>query len=433
MTRLRFSNLARGITRATARTALPVLVISTLITPLATVTTKPVAAARCAWPLRVSVDAVNVHLPDSAATYWVMGYQVRSDLQITISGTFPDSRYASFNVYDAENKIFTTNGVPSNLPDYQIVPDAGSVNPWQQSATPGGTFTVTLRADAAPGQVNTLPLAPAGTADGSKGSLIFRVYLPADGNASTVELPTLTVTQGGVSTTLATCASALADDNDETAPATATESTEDPAAAADDADTIDFVRTSELDAMSPNADNAYLGAWITPPGPDNVVVIRAKAPRAVTGSHPVPWPRRGSDVRYWSMCTNLEDPQGPVVANSFPDGQVDYGCRYDDNTKLDRSGYYTFVIGTEEQRATIEQIKDVTFLPLSASTPLLPHLVLLRNLLPVDRFSHAVQLVPPDSEPAVAASIMGPYYPRVSVCALANVVAHGAGHCGCGH
>ena len=94
---------------------------------------------------------------------------VQDGLQITLSGRYPESRYMSFAVYDENGTSFTANGVSSSLTDYQIMPDPGSVNPWQQVARPGGAFTVTLQGDVTPNLANALPIAPnassAGTTD----------------------------------------------------------------------------------------------------------------------------------------------------------------------------------------------------------------------------------------------------------------------------
>ena len=98
------------------------------------------------------------------------------------SGVYPDARYASFTVYSSSETPFTSNGVGSSLADYQIAPDPGSANPWRQAAPPGGHFTLTLRPRVSPGQVNVLPLAPAGVTTGV-GYIEYRVYLPATGDA----------------------------------------------------------------------------------------------------------------------------------------------------------------------------------------------------------------------------------------------------------
>jgi hypothetical protein len=51
------------------------------------------------------------------------------------------------------------------------------------------------------------------------------------------------------------------------------------------------------------------------------------------------------------------------VVNTLPSGRTDDGCRADDATTRNAAGDYTYVIGTESQRATIDRIPGVTFLP----------------------------------------------------------------------
>jgi hypothetical protein len=70
-------------------------------------------------------------------------------------------------------------------------------------------------------------------------------------------------------------------------------------------------------------------------------------------------------MRYWSLCDYLLSPGSPEVVNGVSDG-VDYGCRNNDQTRVDRDGYYTWVVGDESQRAEISRIPDATFVPLSS-------------------------------------------------------------------
>ncbi|MDA8343326.1 MAG: hypothetical protein M0007_14045, partial [Actinomycetota bacterium] len=83
---------------------------------------------------------------------------------------------------------------------------------------------------------------------------------------------------------------------------------------------------------------------------------------------------------------------------------------------LDRDGYYTIVIGTESQRSAIERIAGATFLPFSLNDPAQPYVLSLRNMLPSSTFGAATQDVPTNASPALAASVMGPYYPRLTFC-----------------
>lgn len=380
--------------------------------------TAPPVTPLCAWGERVSADSANVFFPDSAASYWVLPFTVQDGLRIRLSGRYPDSRYASFGMYKDGGGLFTVNGVPSALTDYQIGPRAGSVNPWRRPAAPGGRYTITAREDVGPGQANTLPLAPAGTADGSTGYLVFRVYAPAGGDFRRVPLPAVTFDRNGVSRTVPPCRHV----GDVPTPAGA------PPRSTADSGKVPFARPAAGQGRYPNADSAYLAALYTPAADHDVVVIRGKAPRSSSGQHPSPWPATGKDMRYWSVCTNLNTEQRPVVVNRTLRGTTDYGCRDDDQTKLDSAGRYTYIIGTEHQRAAIEKIPGATFLPFSRSHPRTQHVILLRNMLVNPGFAQAVQNVP-DSDPASAAAVMGPYYPAAVSCPLRTVTRTGPESC----
>ena len=371
----------------------------------------------------------NVPLGDSAATYWLLPFTVQDGLRIVLDGRYPDSRYTSLQVYSSSTGLFSTNGVSSALADSRIEPDPGSVNPWQHAARQAGragdAYTVTLQSDVAPGQANTLPLAPAGTAPGTAGYLQYRVYLPAHASSSLVP-PAVTFTLGGASKRVPACpppttATSAATPGAAAAPAAAT-----PSAAAQ---SVEFARPAFGNIDFPNADSGYLDAAVTPPGTGDVLVIRGKAPTAPRGDHPSPWPAAGIDLQYWSLCNYLLTAQLPLVANQLPDGAIDYGCRPDSQVTLDRDGYYTFVVGTEAQRAAIDQIPGATFLPFSTAQPATEHLLLLRNMLVNPGFAEAVQNAPANGNPASAAAAMGPYYPRVATCPLATLAARGPQGC----
>jgi hypothetical protein len=119
----------------------------------------------------------------------------------------------------------------------------------------------------------------------------------------------------------------------------------------------------------------------------------------------------------------------PTVVNPLPGGGTDYGCRADDATKLDAAGDYTYVIGSEAQRAAISKIPDATFLPFSSTQTTALYLLLLRNLLVNASFSHSAQNVTQMSDAAADAAAMGPYYPRVSTCALSTLRTGGVSAC----
>jgi hypothetical protein len=302
---------------------------------------------------------------------------------------------------------------------------------------------VTLQSDVAPGQANTLPLAPAGTAPGTAGYLFYRVYLPAGGDFSRVPLPVVAFTLDGVSKRVPACppgtastasapaAPARADGPADLQASMAAQSAGRPAtgrATGATAQTPEFARAMPAGGF-PNADSGYLIATVTPPASGDVLVIRGKAPTAPRGSHPSPWPAPFIDLRYWSLCNYLLTSALPLVANPLPDGQTDYGCRYDSQVAADRHGYYTFVVGTEAQRPVVKRIPGATFLPFSTADPTTPHLLFLRNMLANPGFAQAIQNVAQSGSPAAAAAVMGPYYPRTAICPLSTLARSGPGAC----
>jgi hypothetical protein len=386
----------------------------------------------CAWPERVDALSANAGLPDTSAAYWLEPFTATPGMRIVVSGVYPDARYASLEVY-ANGALFTRNGIESTLTDYQIAPDPGSVNPWQQQGGPGGGFTVTLSEDVAPGQANTIPLAPS-NATTVRSLLLYRVYLPAVADFSAVRLPTLTLEQGTQSTVLSPCATSYPPGGapqPATTPATtpAPTATPSPSASTQPVGELQFFTATTLTSLAPNVDTTYVLAYLHPPGPGDVVVIRAKAPTHVSGGHPSPWPAAGADVRYWSLCNAIGNGAIPTVMNLAPTGGTDPGCRADDEAKLDAAGDYAFVLGTEAQRATIESVADATFLPFSAAQPAALHLLLFRDMLSSPTFANSPASVTATNDPAATAAVMGPYYPRAAVCALSTLTAGGLSAC----
>ena len=379
-------------------------------------------AQNCAWPTLYSVQSINADNPDSAAVVWGQPIVADPNTTIQVAGTFPDARYASLSVYTPYGNAFTTNGVSSSLPDYRIHPQPGSQNPWQQPAQPGGSFAVTISSHVTPNQVNVLPM-PAETSSQYPGYLVYRVYLPAGGNAS-VQPPALTVDEGPTARPLPTCASHTTPVKAEKAPTSGTP-TSTPIAAPP---ASRFYRPP-LTGGGANADSDYVWAYFVRPAAADVVVVTAKAPTSPPGSHPTPWPDPKYDMRYWSMCLVEGTASLPTVANTLANGTTDYGCRADEATKTNANGDYTYVIGTESQRAAIERLPGVTFLPLSSTASTLLYLLMLRNTLVNSPFTQSVQNVTQTQNPAAAAAAMGPYYPQMSTCPLTTLTTGGRQAC----
>lgn len=385
----------------------------------------PPASETCAWPWTVGVQNYNRAFPDSAGAYWAEPIVGGPSTGITVTGTYPDARYFSLSVYTPYGTPFSVNGASSSLPDYRIAPAPGSTNPWQHQAPPGGSYRVTVRPAGAPGQPNVLPLPP-GTSASHPGYLVYRVYLPASGSFSHLKLPTITVAQGSENRTLPAC------------------STQQPFALPEKAPGGTTTPPKKVPTPPPGAfynpalnksggladpDTAYVWAYIFRPALADVVVVSAKAPTFPPGRGPSPWPAPGQDMQYWSMCMALGTVTVPTVVNHLPGGQVDYGCRADEATKLDSAGDYNYVIGSEAQRAAISRVAGATFLPFSSTqtTPL--YLILFRNILVNPAFAHSAQKVTTAGDAPAAAAAMGPYDPHVSTCPLAILVAKGLPAC----
>lgn len=399
----------------------------------------------CSWWAKTTPETLNVAFPDAAATYWTTPFYAEPGLEIKIEGTYPDARYMSFNVYNEAGGSFEANGVPSGIADFEIGANAGSVNPFQTKGEAGGSFTVTLSGAAKPGDTNSLPLAPegeAGTGTAPLGFLLYRVYLPTGGNAA-LQLPKLTFVRDGLPATLPRCPSPSGRPS---APKpvqkafnallklhkfrTREESQRtQPCRGSACPPAMKFFRASaeSTNSFFPNVNNAYVSALFRPVA-GKVVVVRGKAPTTPSGTSPVPWPQSSLQLRYFSLCNNVYRSPWPVVANPTSGGATEYGCAADDETTLNRRGEYAYVVAAPSQREAIEKAGG-TFIPLSTTQPHARQILIFRNMLPNESFTHAVQNAPPDASPEGAAQAMGAYYPRAYRCTLAQFTA-GARACG---
>lgn len=396
----------------------------------------------CAWPVVTNAEQFNVAYPDTSATYWTAPFQYEPGMTLTVQGEFPQARFFSLNTYDSTFGAFTVNGAPSALVDYQIDPDPGSANPWQD--TPDGSqpeqFTVVAQ-DQIPGTGNVVPIAPTGTPAGSLGYLIMRVYLPEGADFATVPLPQITASSAAGTTTIEPC-----DGSRQTAPGTTNSSlqgtlqqamdgaaqaqsqTKDPATGGggpcrgqECPPRLAFFRASAAatNAVFPNSATAYVSA-IMRPRSDRVVVVRGKAPRTparpAPGTEPVVWPQQRYQLRYFSLCTNLYRRPWPVVLNALPNGATDPGCRADNETTVNARGRYNYVVARERQQQVVERWRSATFVPTANRERRLRELLILRNMLPAPDFARSAASAPQNDSPAAAAKAMRAYYPRAVSC-----------------
>ncbi len=438
----------------------------------------------CAWWTETTATSLNIAFPDADAAYWTTPFQATPDLaSVTVSGQYTDARYFSLNAYDNAGASYTCGdaNTPSALADYLIAPDSGSQNPFQTSAPPGGRYTVTLAPSGAgaPAQ-NTIPLygpgcqpAPSqGALPSTLNFLILRVYLPNDGFAN-VALPDLTLHYAdGHSVTLPQCPGRTAPSGQAATGTSATTT----AAAIDSAvagastvvapywsfilrqllaagdligagggvlpqpcrgsacpPELTFFRPPDSAAggLFPNVDNKYISALVQPK-PEAVVVIRAKAASYSPGTDPVPWNPQTTDLRYWSMCSNIYRRPYPVVVDNVA-GQTILGCAPDLATAQDSGGFYTYVVSHVRDRPSDAALaaNSATWLPFSDTQPYARHLMILRNLLGAD-FPHSVQNCAAGTDQASIAACkasMAAYYPEAAECLAQTFETGGTAAC----
>jgi hypothetical protein len=390
----------------------------------------------CSWWFETTPQTTNVALPDTSAAYWTTPFYASPGLKIYVKGQFPDARFMSVTVYDNNGGTFTSNGVSSGLVDYQIAPDKGTTNPFQQPARGPGLFTLTIQRNVSSSQSNVLPLVPDSSTTGSLlppgfGFITMRVYLPHSGSFSSVHLPTLIFSRNGRPQTLQTCSSnnpveqqlvqaleLLVKNNASSATTKFPPSSGTPAFARPEAATTN--------SLFPNVASAYLAATFSPT-PGTVLVVQGKAPTHTPDSTALPWPNSSYDLRYWSLCNNEDVSPYKVVNVMDPQtGDQIYGCSADLNTPV-VNGDYTYVLSSLADRPANATTADgVAWLPYSSNQ--VEQVLLFRNMLS-NGFAYAIQNVPEDGNPASASAAMGAYYPRIAQCSVSTFTQGGPSAC----
>ena len=391
----------------------------------------------CSWWFETTPQNpnTNVALPDTSAAYWTTPFFADPGLKITMKGQFPNARFMSVNVYNNSGGVFTTsNGVESGVSDFQVAPDRGTRNPFQQRTLRNGRFTLTIQRHVSPSQTNVLPLVPSTPTKGNLlppgfGFIIYRVYLPHSGDFNSVRLPTLIFARHGGSQTLPRCS-----DNPKVkrlAHALLSRISKSAAAMPKFPPTSGapaFARPLEAttNRLFPNVANAYVAAPFSAT-PGTVVVVQAKAPTFTPDSTALPWPNPAYNLRYWSLCNNEDVSPYPVVDVTDPQtNQQIFGCSADLNTPI-VNGQYTYVLSSLAERPPNTTTADgVAWLPYSNDQ--VKEVLIMRNMLG-DGFPNSVQNVNQDGDPASAQAAMGAYYPRFAQCSVSTFTQGGPSAC----
>ena len=346
------------------------------------------------------IDGYNALAIETHVAYWYTRIDLPVGSRVVLRGQFPHARFMSLTSYGS---FAGQRGAPiAGFSDYQIVPDAGSVNPFlpgarRTAANRAYTLTVSSAVDPGPGlrDVNTFYVGRAGETGATQTvALVLRVYRPdrnrdVTGDAGLPQ-PTLVLEDGSALAGPAACEAAnvhsglaslsldgigipaqqylalLNAPRPGMLPALPTH----PAVLSPT-----FVRyfnapysiapfykgtvlepriatlpTDLRPGLYATPANAYVSTYFDRAlGPDpsghNIVVLRGKGP-----THPHTFDRdpvndfAGKQVRYWSICN-----YGSTVANPYL-GPVNTACLFDEQMPLDADGYYTIVVSLPEDR-----------------------------------------------------------------------------------
>ena len=339
-------------------------------------------ARQCAWSVVYPGDA-NYAWPDTHAAYINQAVVLGPKEKVVITGRDPKARYWSITTY--------------NLEDREVIDVVNDVTVKRKGSGANSTWTVTIspRGNAKdPNWVKSAdPYAYGTPLEFRKVTVImYRVYLSETATYSGGALPTITVFHDdGVkkaSERLKPCTPSQIGPPDQ------------PLGLEKAADTPSeyFIRAAG-GRFYPSYDTAYLAAEV-PYDPDSILLVSGRAPTAGKGKR--------TDVRYWSLCQNVNEPPLPVV-----------DCVSDKDVKLTKGRYAIAVVGPG-QVPDRSEFPGVTFLEWteSAGDPP-PAFLILRHILPNPKFANAVDKVKL-GEPAT--SSMGEYAPVMEHVSLEELV-----------
>jgi hypothetical protein len=299
-----------------------------------------------------------------------------------IAGEYPKSRFFSFTTY------YETGGAVSTIVDKNLAPNPGSINPFQPGPTSGSKdYTLTVDGNAT-GSGNHLQWANTKIT-----YVVYRIYVADKGLArkAGVPLPAVTlVGANGDSYPITACASSSSEDQFAQDDASQAGDTSDSSNANScpsnqpSPQVITFVVNTSHSGIFPNPATTYAGAKHLCLTSEKVIVVRGKGavfPNTYNGSSIFQPAIPGQiQLRYWSICNNLEQLPLPVV-----------DCKADHFTALEHD-FYTYVFSAKESGATptappLWVQSGVTWL--AWGDPTVQHDLLFRDMLPMPGFALA--------------------------------------------
>jgi hypothetical protein len=348
-------------------------------TPVASLVVTPTDPdRRCGWPIVYPGDA-NYAYPDTSAAYFVQAAILAPGDEIVVTGKDPKARYWSLQTY--------------RFSDSTLLDSVNDVTVRRVGRGASATWTIRIVAPAAdtsrdPNVLRGAAAFKPGDPFGSNITVVmYRVYASTTATTSGGALPQVTLKDAAKRTTerLTTCR-----------PSQVGPPENRPVLEPAEGVGMNFVRGAAA-RFYPSADTAYLVAQ-APYQAENILVMTGKAPRTP------------SEVRYWSVCQNINEGDLPVV-----------DCVRDSEIKTNRAGRYAIAIVGEGQIPEEERrfYPGVTFLEWGDTSGVDVHdaFLLYRNILPNPRFRFAASKVPSAKR---ADRFIGEYAPRLTSVPIAQ-------------
>ena len=328
--------------------------------PAAPLTLTPTDPDRqCGWPIAYPGSA-NYAFPDTSAAYFVQAAILGPGEEIIFAGKDPKARYWSMQTYR-----FSDSTLIDSVNDV-------TVKRLGKRGAKAKRWTITVTSPDRDNGRNPNVLSGAGEFDGVNfGSnitvVMFRVYVSKTKTASGGPMPKVTLKSRDasgktVTTRLKTCTKdqvGLPENR--------------PNLTAEEGLGLEFLRGPAA-RFYPSADTSYLVAQ-APHREDEILVMTGRAPRTP------------KDMRYWSVCQNVNAGDLPVV-----------DCLRDEQVTLDAERRYAIAIVTTEQRARVspKDYPGVSFLDWGDPTDgsYADAFLVYRNILPNKRFAGSASRVP---------------------------------------
>lgn len=337
----------------------------------------------CGWPINYPEDA-NYSWPDTNAAYFVQSALISEGDEIVITGRDPKARYWSIQTYNYEDRQ-----VIDSVNDEQVKRvGKGSKKTWSITVSTKPSKPGDSRLQGGDPYVVGTPFDI--TTDAKKLTvIIYRVYRSETSTTSGGPLPTVTLKNAdGSVQRLKTCVPSQIGPPGNPFLMDAQPGVPD-----------QFTR-ADGGRFYPSHDTSYLVAE-RPYDPDSALIVTGRAPRV------------RQDMRYWSLCQNINRSPLPVV-----------DCVSDADIKL-TDGRYTIAVVTREQVPVADRpkYKGVTFIDwgvLNDEGSYDPALLLYRNILPRKTFKFSAARVDL-GQPAT--TTMGAYAPIIEQVPLSELAA----------